>query len=122
MRHASRFIYPILNVAWGAAIGAAAALAVHQEGAWAGRPSTALLAAGVVVIFGAAYLVTVTLRGQRPALSGVVTVAASAASVLGLSSLALAAPVWVLVWAAAALVGLVAGVLQPLPSRRRVAA
>ncbi len=122
MSQASRFLYPILNLAWGAGIGAAASIAVHQEGAWAGRPSTALLAAGVVVIFGAAYVVTVTVRGQRPALSGVVTVAAAAASVLGLSTLAVSAPVWVLVWAAAALVGLVAGLLQPLRVRQRVAA
>jgi hypothetical protein len=122
MSYPSRFLYLILNLAYGASIGAAIALAVHQDDAWTGRPSTALLAVGVVVIFGAAYLVTVTLRGQRPALHGVVTVAASAASVFVLSTLAVSAPGWVLVWAGAALVGLASGLLQPLPSRRRVAA
>jgi hypothetical protein len=74
------------------------------------------------VIFGAAYLVTVTLRGRRPTLHGVVAVTASAASVFALSTLAVSAPAWVLVWAAAALAGLATGVLQPLPSRRRAMA
>jgi hypothetical protein len=122
MSDLSRFLHLFLNLAYGASIGAAAALAIHQEDAWTGRPSAALLAAGVVVVFGAAYLVTVTLRGRRPTLRGAIAVAASAASVVALSSLAVSAPAWVLVWTAAALVGLVTGLLQPLPSRRRVAA
>ena len=122
MSYPSRFLYPILNLGYGTSIGAAAALAVHQDDAWTGRPSTALLLVGVVVIFGAAYLVTMTVRGQRPALPGVVAVAASAVGVFTLSTIAVSAPGWVLVWAGAALVGLATGVLQPLPSRRRVAA
>jgi hypothetical protein len=117
----SRFLYLFLNVAYGASIGAAGAVAVHQEDAWTGRPSAALLALGVVVIFGAAYLVTVTLRGRRPTLRGAMAVAASAAGVFALSSLAVSAPAWVLVWTAAALVGFATGVLQPLPSRGRAA-
>jgi hypothetical protein len=122
MSHPSRFLYLILNLAYGASIGGAAALAVHQDDAWSGQPSTALLAVGVIVIFGAGYLVTVTLRGQRPALRGVIAVAASAACVFALSTLAVSAPGWVLIWAGAALVGLATGLVQPLPSRRRVAA
>ena len=116
-----RFLYPILNLAYGASIGASAALVVHQHGAWTGRPSPALLAAGAVVVFGAAYLVTVTLRGQRPGLRGVATVAGSSACVFTLSTLAMSAPAWVLIWTGAAMLGLAAGLLQPLPSRRRVA-
>ena len=122
MSYPSRILYPILNLAYGASIGTATALAVHQDDAWTGRPSTALLAAGVVVIFGAAYVLTVTVRGQRPAPAGVAAVVVSAAGVFALSTLAMSAPAWVLVWTGAALVGLVTGVLQPLPSRRRVAA
>lgn len=122
MSHGGRFLYPILNLGYGASIGAATALGVHQHNAWTDRPSTALLTVGVVVIFGAAYLATVTLRGQRPALRGVVTVAASAASVFTLSTVAVSAPAWVLVWTGAALVGLATGLLQPLPSRRRAVA
>jgi hypothetical protein len=122
MSHASRYLYLTLNVLYGASIGAATALGVHQHDAWTDRPSTALLMVGAVVIFGAAYLATVTLRGQRPALRGVVTVGASAATVYTLSTLAVSAPGWVLVWTGAALVGLAAGLLQPLPSRRRAVA
>lgn len=122
MSYPSRFLYLVLNLAYGASIGAATALGVHQDGAWTDRPSTALLVVGAIVVFGAAYLVTVTLRGQRPALRGVLTVGASATSVFTLSTLAVSAPAWVLVWTGAALIGLVAGVLQPLPSRRRAAA
>ena len=122
MSYPSHFLYPFLNLAYGASIGAAAALGVHQQDAWTGRPSTALLLVGVVVIFGAAYLVTVTLRGRRPTLRGAMTVTASAASVLALSTLAVSAPAWVLVWAGAGLVGLATGLLQPLPSRHRAMA
>jgi hypothetical protein len=118
----SRFLYLFLNLVWGASIGAASALAVHQDDAWTGRPSVALLATGVVVIFGAAYVVTVTLRGRPPTLRGATAVGASAATVLALSTVAVSAPAWVLVWTGAALVGLATGLLQPLPSRRRVAA
>jgi hypothetical protein len=121
MSHPSRFLYLILNLAYGASIGGAAALGVLQHDAWTGRPSAALLVVGAVVVFGAAYLVTVTLRGQRPAFRGVLTVAASASCVFALSTLAVSAPAWVLVWAAAAVLGLASGLLQPLPSRRRVA-
>jgi hypothetical protein len=121
MSQRSRFLYLILNLAYGASIGAATALVVLQHDAWTGRPSAALLAAGAVVVFGAAYLVTVTARGQRPALRGVVTVGLSAACVFTLSTLAVSAPAWVLVWTGAALLGLATGVVNPLPSRRRVA-
>ena len=121
MSNPSRFLYPVLNLAYGASIGAAIALAVHQEDAWTGQPSTSLLAVGVVVVFGAASLLTVTLRGQRPTLRGALTVAVSAGSVLALATLAVSAPAWVLVWAAAGLVGLITGLLQPLGSGRPVA-
>jgi hypothetical protein len=122
MSDLGRFLYLFLNLVYGASIGAAAALAIHQEDAWTGRPSAALLAAGVVVIFGAAYLVTVSLRGRRPTLRGTVAVAGSAAAVVALSTVAVSAPAWVLVWLGAALVGLATGLFQPLPSRRRVVA
>ena len=122
MSHPSRFLYLLLNLAYGASIGTAAALGAHQDNAWTDRPSAALLLVGVLVIFGTAYLVTVTVRGQRPTLQGTCVVAASAATVFGLSTLAVTAPAWVLVWTAAALVGLAAGLRQPLPSRRRTAA
>jgi hypothetical protein len=122
MSNPSRFLYLFLNLGYGASIGAGMALVIHQPQSWAGGPSLALLVVGVVVIFGAAYLVTVTLRGQRPTLHGAGTVIASAVSVFGLSTIAVSAPGWVLVWAGAALVGFATGLLQPLPSRRRVAA
>jgi hypothetical protein len=122
MSYPSRFLYLFLNLAYGASIGTATALCAHQNDAWTGRPSTALLLVGVAVIFGTAYVVTVTMRGRRPTLQGAVVVAASAAGVFALSTLAVTAPAWVLVWTGAALVGLAAGVLQPLPSRRRAAA
>jgi hypothetical protein len=122
MSNPSRFLYLFLNLGYGTSIGAGMALVTHQPQSWTGRPSLALLLVGVVVIFGAAYLVTVTLRGQRPTLGGATTVAAAAVGVFGLSTLAVSAPGWVLVWAGAALVGLATGMLQPLPSRRRVAA
>jgi hypothetical protein len=122
MSDSSRFLYLFLNLVYGTSIGAAAALAVHQEDAWTGRPSAALLVAGVVVIFGAAYLVTVTLRGRPPTMRGALAVAASSASVFALSTIAVSAPAWVLVWTAAALVGFATGLVQPLPSRRRVEA
>lgn len=118
----SRFLYLFLNLAYGASIGTATALCAHQDDAWTGRPSTALLLVGVAVIFGTAYVVTVTMRGRRPTLQGAGAVAASAAGVFALSTLAVTAPAWVLAWTGAALVGLAAGVLQPLPSRRRAAA
>jgi hypothetical protein len=122
MSDLGRYSYLFLSLVYGASIGAAVALVIHQENAWTGRPSAALLAAGVVVICGAAYLVTVSLRGRRPTLRGAVAVAGSAAAVVALSTVAVSAPGWVLVWIGAALVGLAAGLLQPLPSRRRVAA
>ena len=122
MNYPSRFLYPFLNLAYGVCIGTAGALAMHQDDAWTGRPSTALLVVGVAVIFGAAYLVTVTLRGSRPTLRGAMTVAGSAATMFALSTLAVSAPAWVLIWAVAALGGFAAGVVQPLPSRRRVPA
>ena len=122
MSNQSRFLYLFLNLGYGASIGAGMALVIHQPQSWTGRPSLALLVVGAVVIFGAAYLVTVTLRGQRPTLHGATTVIASAVSVFGLSTIAVSAPGWVLVWAGAALVGFATGLLQPLSSRRRVAA
>jgi hypothetical protein len=122
MSYPSRFLYLVLNLAYGASIGAAAALGAHQQDAWTDGPSTALLVVGTVVVFGAAYLLTVTLRGQRPALRGVLTAGSSAVGVFTISTLAVSAPAWVLVWTGAALIGLAAGLLQPLPSRRRTAA
>jgi hypothetical protein len=122
MSYPSRFLYLVLNFAYGASIGAATALGVHQDNAWTDGPSTALLLVGAVVVFGAAYLVTVTMRGQRPSLRGVLAVGSSAAGVFTLSTLALSAPAWVLVWTGAALIGLMAGLLQPLPSRSRIPA
>ena len=118
MSRPSRFVYLFLNLAYGASIGTAAALGAHQDNAWTDRPSAALLLVGVLVIFGTAYLVTVTMRGQRPTLQGAGAVGASAATVFGLSTLAVMAPAWVLVWTAAALIGLAIGLLQPLPSQR----
>ena len=122
MSQPSRFLYLFLDLAYGASIGTATALCAHQDDAWTGRPSTALLLVGAAVIFGTAYVVTVTMRGRRPTLQGVGVVAVSAVGVFALSTLAVTAPAWVLVWTAAALIGLAAGVLQPLPSRRRAAA
>jgi hypothetical protein len=119
MSYPSRFRYLVLN---GASIGTVAALGVHQENAWTDGPSTALLVVGAVVVFGAAYLVTVTPRGQRPTLRGVLAVGSSAAGVFTLSTVAVSAPAWVLVWTAAALIGLAVGLLQPLPSRSRTPA
>ena len=122
MSDPSRFLYLALNLFYGASIGLAGALVVHQENAWTDRPSTALLTVGVVVVFGAAYVATVALRGRPPTLRGAATMAASAAGVFGLSTVAVTAPAWVLVWTGAALVGFATGLFQPLPSRRRVAA
>ena len=122
MSSTSRFLYLFLNLAYGASIGTATALCAHQDDAWTGGPSTALLLVGVAVIFGTAYVVTVAMRGRRPTVQGVGVVAASAVTVFGLSTLAVTAPGWVLIWTAAALIGLVVGVLQPLPSRRSTTA
>jgi hypothetical protein len=119
MSSPTRLVYLTLNLAYGVSIGTAAALWTYQAGAWSGRPSGALLAAGALVIFGTAYIATVTARGQRPTLRGALTVAGAAASVFALSTLAVTAPGWVLVWTAAAIAGLVVGVLAPLPPRRR---
>jgi hypothetical protein len=118
MSYGNRFLYLFLNLAYGASIGTALALAAHQDDAWTGRPSSALLLAGVAVIFGAAYLATVSVRGRPPTLRGALAVATSATGVFALSTLAVSAPGWVLVWIGAALAGLATGLLQPLPARR----
>jgi hypothetical protein len=122
MSDRSRFLYLFLNLAYGASIGTAAALVAHQENAWTDRPSAALLLVGAAVMFGTAYLVTVTLRGRRPTLRGAMEVVGSTAGVFALSTLAVSAPGWVLIWAVAAVGGLATGLWQPLPSRRRTAA
>ncbi len=54
MSFAHRVLYPVLDASWGAALGDAARLA-FQAGAWAGRPSNALVLAGGLAVFGAAY-------------------------------------------------------------------
>ena len=104
-----------LNAGWGVSLGACAALVVYA-GAWTGAPSTALLAVGAVAVFGAAYVVTVVFRGQKMTLRGVLTVLASALTVFGIWSLAVSAPIWVIVWVVAALAGLVCGLWSPLPA------
>ena len=112
---AHRLFYPLLNSAWGASLGLCAALLAYQAGAWTGRPSTDLLLAGGVAIFGGAYLVTVTGRGQRPTLRGALAVALSAAGVYAAWGVAATAPGWAMVWIAAAIAGVVTGLLRPLP-------
>ena len=59
MGFAHRLLYPVLNVAWGVSLGTCAALLAYQAGAWIDRPSTGLLMASGLSIFGAAYLATV---------------------------------------------------------------
>ena len=112
---AHRLLYPTLNAAWGASLGTCAALFAFQVGAWTGHPSGALLTAGGLAIFGAAYVATVTARGQRPTLRGGVFVLGSALAVYAGCALAVTAPGWVIVWVAAALAGFVTGLLRPLP-------
>jgi len=115
MGFAHRLLYPALNATWGASLGTCAALLAHQVGAWTGRPSTGLLLAGGLAIFGAAYVATVIGRGQRPTLRGGLLVAGSAAAVYAGWALAVMAPGWVIVWIAAAVAGVVTGLLRPLP-------
>ncbi len=55
MSFAHRLLYPVLNASWGAALGTCAALLAYPAGAWAGRPSNALVLAGGLAVFGAAY-------------------------------------------------------------------
>ena len=110
-----RFVFLPLNLAWGASIGAAAGLIMYRADAWSSGPSGALLTVGCVVVFGAAYAVTASARGQRPTLVGALTVSAAALVVIGLWTLAVAAPGWVLVWAFAGLAGVTAGLVSPLP-------
>lgn len=121
MSYGNRFLYLFLNLGYGGSLGGAAALAAHQEEAWTGAPSSALLLAGAVAIFGSAYVATTTLRGHRPTLRGAFTVAAAAGAVFTVSTIAVSAPGWVLVWIGAAVGGSVTGLLQPLPPRRGVA-
>ena len=71
MGFAQRLLYPVLNATWGASLGTCAALLAYQAGAWINdRPSSGLLLAGSLAIFGAAYVATVIGRGQRPTLRG----------------------------------------------------
>lgn len=112
---AHRLLFPVLNATWGAGLGACAALLAYQAGAWTGRPSSALLAAGGLAIFGVAYVATVTWRGQRPTLRGVLIVIGTATGVYVAWGLAATAPGWVMVWVAAAVAGFVAGLYRPLP-------
>jgi hypothetical protein len=115
MGFAQRLLYPLLNATWGASLGTCAALLAYQAGAWTDRPSTGLLLAGGLSIFGAAYVATVTGRGQRPTLRGGLLVAGSAAAVCAGWALAVMAPGWVIVWITAAIAGFVTGLLRPLP-------
>ena len=115
MGFAHRLLYPVLNATWGASVGTCAALLAYQAGAWTDRPSTGLLLASGLSIFGAAYVATVTGRGQRPTLRGGLLVAGSAAAVYAGWGLAVMAPGWVIVWIAAAIAGFVTGLLRPLP-------
>jgi len=110
-----RLLYPALNATWGASLGTCAALLVYQAGAWADRPSTGLLLAAGLFIFGAAYVATVTGRGQRPTVRGGLLVAGSAAAVYAGCALAVVAPGWVIVWIAAAVAGFAAGLVRRLP-------
>jgi hypothetical protein len=112
-----RLVFLPLNVAWGASIGVAAGLLMHRADAWSSGPSGALLAVGCVVVFGAAYALTASARGQRPTAVGVLTVAAAAIVVIGLWTLAVAAPGWVIVWALAGLAGATAGLAIPVPRK-----
>ena len=76
MGFAQRLLYPALNATWGASLGTCAALLAYQVGAWSDHhPSSGLLLAGCLSIFGAAYVATVIGRGQRPTLRGGVIVA-----------------------------------------------
>ncbi len=71
MGFAHRLLYPTLNAAWGASLGTCAALLAYQVGSWSDHhPSSGLLLAGSLAIFGAAYVATVIGRGQRPTLRG----------------------------------------------------
>jgi hypothetical protein len=115
MSIAQRLLYPVVNATWGASLGACSALLVHQAGAWTDRPSNGLLLAGGIAIFGAAYVVTVTGRGQRSTLRGGLLVAGSAAAVYAGWGLAATAPAWLIVWIAAAIAGVLTGLLRPLP-------
>ena len=110
-----RLLYPVLNATWGASLGVCAALLAFQAGAWAERPSGELLFSGALAIFGAAYVATVVARGEHPTLRGGLLVAGSAAAVYASWALAATAPGWVIVWVAAALAGLVTGLVRPLP-------
>jgi hypothetical protein len=110
-----RMLYPMLNASWGASLGLCAALLAFQAGSWTGRPSGQLLAAGGLAIFGAAYLITVTARGQRPTWRGAATAALAGAGVYAAWGLAVVAPGWAIVWVAAAVAGVVTGLLRPLP-------
>jgi hypothetical protein len=116
MGFAQRLLYPALNATWGASLGTCAALLAYQVGAWSDHhPSSGLLLAGCLAIFGAAYVATVTGRGQRPTLRGGLIVAGSAAAVYAGWALAVLAPGWLMVWITAALAGNVCGLLRPLP-------
>jgi hypothetical protein len=116
MGFAQRLLYPALNATWGASLGTCAALLAYQVGSWSGHhPSSGLLLAGSLAIFGAAYVATVIGRGRRPTLRGGAVVAGSAAAVYAGWALAIVAPAWLIVWIAAALAGFVTGLLRPLP-------
>ena len=119
MQSGSRTLFVSLNLVFGASIGAALSLLMLQDGAWTGRPSPELLGAGAIVAFGAAYVVTVTARGQRPTLRGLLMTLAGAASVVAATTLAASAPGWVIVWAGSAVAGAVTGLVRPLPARGR---
>ncbi len=100
----------------GASLGTCAALLAYQVGSWSDHhPSSGLLLAGSLAIFGAAYVATVIGRGQRPTLRGGAVVAGSAAAVYAGWALAIMAPAWLIVWIAAALAGFVTGLLRQLP-------
>ena len=112
---AHRLLFGVLNATWGASLGTCAALLAYQAGAWTGRPSSGLLMAGALAIFGAAYVVTVIARGQRVTLRGGLLVLGSAIGVYAAWGLAATAPGWAMVWIGAAVAGFVTGLYRPLP-------
>ena len=115
MSIAHRLLYPAVNAAWGASLGTCAALLVYQAGAWGDGPSDGLVFAGGLAIFGAAYVATVSARGQRSTLRGGLLVAGSAVAVYAGWGLAATAPAWAIVWTTAAIAGVLTGLLRPLP-------
>ena len=92
---AHRLLYPTLNAAWGASLGAAGSRRPGDRRRGVRRDRHR--------------------AGQRPTLRGGVLVLGSAVAVYAGCALAVTAPGWVIAWVAAALAGFVTGLLRPLP-------